>query len=42
MHHSENKMLCNAGCLEARLRVPCNKLSMAQQSEPRFKTVNVM
>ena len=33
------KILCNLRCLKARLRLPCNKLSTAQQLEPRFKTV---
>ena len=31
------KMLCNLRCLKARLRLLCNKLSTAQQPEPRFK-----
>ena len=34
------KLLCNLHCLKARLRQLCNKLSAAQQPEPRFKTLN--
>ena len=32
-------MLCNLSCLKARLRLLCDKLSIAQQPEPRLKTV---
>ena len=32
------KMSCNLCYLKARLRLLCNKLSIAQQPEPRFKT----
>ena len=31
------KLLCNLSCLKARFRLLCNKLSMAQPPEPRFK-----
>ena len=32
------KVLCNLRCLKERLRLLCNKLSMVQRPEPRFKT----
>ena len=32
------KLLCNLRCLKARLSLLCNKLSMVQQPDPRFKT----
>ena len=39
---SKIKMLCNLRFLKARLRLLCNKLSTAQQPEPRFKTAEVI
>ena len=38
IRHSENENV-NLRCLKARLRLLCNKLSTAQQPEPRFKAV---
>ena len=36
------KMLCNLGCVKARLRLLCLKLLTTQQLESRFKTAKVM
>ena len=36
------KMLRNLSCLKARFKLLRNKLSTAQQHEPRFKTAYVM
>ena len=36
------KLLRNLSCLKARFMLLRNKLSTAQQPEPRFKTVQVM
>ena len=35
----KRKMLCNLRCLKVRLRLLCNKLSTAQQPEPRLNSV---